>query len=285
MTRVKKQHIVPLAYLKRFTYDGSRLFVLDVEQNTAFVCNAKDVAQERSFYDFPSAIYEKKFPGHRFDLQGIEKSMGFVERQLPKTIDDVLLLEQGAKLSKEQRSEMSTLLIFQITRTPMFREILMQNPQENLQFLLDLLLKGGHFKLPDGFSSQAHFEEGMEAILHGLVIINPEFVSRVVPTIFRHYWVLGVNNTSTPMLTSDSPVVVCSKEDNRAGTIWEDDLAFPLDPQHILILNQGRLNAEEWPEDGEVKQLSEDDVRCYNDLQIQNCYRQVFSQQKFLLSQ
>ena len=51
MSKVKREHYVPQAYLRGFTEDGEHLFVFDKSTKTRFGTSVSRIACERYFYD------------------------------------------------------------------------------------------------------------------------------------------------------------------------------------------------------------------------------------------
>lgn len=90
MPKVKKQHYVPQFYLKRFTYDGERLFVFDKIAQKQRVANVKDIAHENYFYDIPMESLHEEVDVNNFDVQVVEKALGGIEGKYSQTIKEVL---------------------------------------------------------------------------------------------------------------------------------------------------------------------------------------------------
>jgi hypothetical protein len=76
--RAKKQHYVPRFYLRRFTQDGSRLYVYDKFTGRSFPPRVEDVASENCFYD-PTVASQKVSPG--VGSEDVEQSLAELESQ------------------------------------------------------------------------------------------------------------------------------------------------------------------------------------------------------------
>jgi hypothetical protein len=97
-----------------------------------------------------------------------------------------------------------------------------------------------------------------------------------------HAWIIGVNKTSTPLYTSDNPVVkwghfkspILSYDGFASPGI---EIAFPLTPNFILLIfDRGVFPEMAARLDNKVSQLNEENVTYYNSLQVLQSFRQVY---------
>jgi hypothetical protein len=115
------------------------------------------------------------------------------------------------------------------------------------------------------------------------------FVERVMPVVLDHIWSIGDNNTPQPLFTSDAPVVLYPHVNHPlyGGSGFASkgiEILLPLSPRYILILRE-RCHFAPLMEgltpspDGAVLLMRPEGVSLYNNFQVCNSHRQVYSPQ------
>jgi hypothetical protein len=90
-----------------------------------------------------------------------------------------------------------------------------------------------------------------------------------------------VNRTRQPLYTSDQPVVRFSRLDDselsHEGFVSPGiEVAFPLGPEHLLLMRDVRAPGGDRVNDGSVEELTEERVEFYNGLQVEQSRRQIY---------
>jgi hypothetical protein len=262
MRRAKNQHYVPQFYLRGFTQDGQRLFVYDKFRRESFRSSVGNVASERFFYDFPPDIVAEGA-----DPQLIEKELSRMEKTFGDVLSEVVrMIEEGHKIESRQRTVMSVFIAMQVLRTREQRVLGTQVARATLEALRS---DGIMTDTPD------------ISLIHAVVLFHPLIRQVLVPVLFNHIWLVGRNDTSKPLYTSDSPVVRKAHKHDRFvsyGGLGSEgiEVAFPLTPKHVLVLCDRASFTRAEQLDGSTMQLDTEHVAYYNRQQVAQSYRQVY---------
>lgn len=272
MKKVKKQHYVPQFYLKRFTKDGNSLFVFDKIEKRIFETNMINVANERYFYDIT-------WHGDlsTLDTQLIEKELARIETLFSENIE--LLLAEVEKRKNFAKTDMSTLgnfIVIQWLRTKNFRTAYIEDWKKMIKGELNKELKARNIKISEN-EYEIRIKEDFQKVMHNHIIFNWNFLFKVLNLIKNHIWFIGINNTSINFITSDNPVVKKPHLTSDGIASKGIEIALPLSLRYILILWERSYFKDFINLDCKAKYLSISKVKYYNNLQLQQSYRQVFS--------
>jgi hypothetical protein len=273
MSGTKNQHYVPRSYLRNFAIPGtSAVWTLDKSTQKVFRANIEKVACERYFYDFPEVEAEKV----GVDPQLIEHELARFEAAFRSLIQDTIAANTGdcRGVPPEAREGLAHLLTMQFWRTRESREVVAQTMTTMAQRLADLTAQG-----------ELHVEVNQEiSRLHHLsLMFNPRATDELVNALLNHFWIVGINDSNEPLVTSDHPVVRYAHRRHP----WMSytglaspgiEIAFPLNPRLVLILFERREFHSLAGIDGKYLPLNEQNVIFYNSLQIRESYRYVYSQ-------
>ena len=282
----KKQHFVPKFYLKRFTYDDHRLFVFDKFKKKSYGSNINDVASERYFYDFPGDVADQ----HSIDPQLIENALSEIEDGFAKTVGSFLKRVQRETkriIKPRHKKAISYFIGLQSTRTKEHRRFQKQMIEGGMEALIS--------KTREDDSDDEYFvevDEDYVSLLQAMSMFNPYFQRQLTKVLQNHIWLLGVNNTTQPLYTSDHPIVkMPHKKDphqiqSHSGFASEGiEIALPLTPKYILILCERTFHKHFVSKDGRSIALDSNGVTYYNSLQVSQSYRQVYcSSNSFVLA-
>lgn len=304
---VKKQHYVPQCYLRSFAIQN-QLFVLDKIKKSVYSAQVKDVAQDRYFNDFPDVFLLEEFR-EKAKAQVIEKDLAKVESNFSrflKLIIDCLediekrhLFDSVGVLDEEAKINFSAFLMLQLVRTNALR----QQTKGMFQSLVDLKEKMDQalancnnpqeFSLPEreDLTQSIDFNDlikiGVEedSIAQHLLVISNTLDegtnSKIAKTLSSHIWLFGVNSTPIPLWTSDNPIVIKPYEDFGTSIASHGvQVIYPISPKHLLIMFESNFWSKLHSFDGMSATLSEEEVKSYNKLQAQQCYRQTYSNKK-----
>lgn len=233
----KKQHYVPQSYLKRFSIDGSSVFVFDKFTRRVFRTNVSNVAVERYFYDFPVETTDNL----DVDVQLVENALAEIDAAYSSTIDSILHKVRRntgeTLLQPSHRTSMSYYVALQAMRTREQRTVQTQLMEKTTEAILDKTAE--HQR--DEYKIQANAD--YVSLLQSLSMFGP-VVQAIASALLEHIWLVGVNQTGQPPpYTSDNPVVrKAHKKDpydirSYAGFGSEGiEIALPITPKHILML-------------------------------------------------
>lgn len=311
MKITKKQHYVPQSYLKRFTLDGKSLYVFDKSSRKSFgPTSVTNVAHENYFYDIPKDA-DSGTAGASASPQPAEQALASLEGRFKKVIDVAIKFAKGGAATPEHRVEMALCAAVQLVRTRDFRDDLVESMESMGRATLNGVLKLASPELASQVQATFEYNENAAAALHAQFMWDPNFISRVAATLCNHIWVVGINQTSVPLCTSDSPVVMRAHkelapfvprpdsgpaferaidiviESDRPGIESEGvEIVFPLSPDCVLIFLERTYFKELERRDGHRLVLGVPHVEELNRLQVLHCYRQVYcSSNDFMLAE
>ncbi len=275
--KVKRQHYVPQFYLRRFAEDSQRLWVFDKPTKRAFKANIRNVASESYFYDFPATSLAENV-----DPQLVEKELAKIETQFSDTLETVLSkVQESGRIDPQQKSLMSQFMALQELRTPEARNSWIEMKETVMQRVLELQIQHKMPELSDR-DYRVRVNPEVVAIQQARFMFSPRILLPMCNVLQNHIWLVGLNETSQPFYTSDSPLVRRAHKEERfwstSGLGSEGiEIAFPLTPKHILILCDRRFFGEIASRDCGTISLNSDNVTYYNGLQVFQSSRQVYS--------
>lgn len=277
MQRVKKQHYVPRLHLRSFTYDGLRLFVYDTFSGRSYGTNVADAASANYFNDAPLDP-ETSQPGDRDPLQRLEHYLSQIEGTAATAIDLLIRgIELNGRIDPSVRPDVARFLAVQVLRTQEARVGAAQIWEQ-----LKEALHGEHLA--------PSFEEWLApgdrpdgaAITRARLLLDTSTVERIGETLLGHIWLVGLNDTGTPLWTSDHLFVrrahlhdlVVGFSGLASPGI---EIEFPLSPTMVLILAERTVHKAFAAYDGRTMKLIPDNIVYLNSQQAVQCYQFVYA--------
>jgi hypothetical protein len=290
MSRAKNQHYVPQFYLKNFCHDGRTLFTFDKAEGKSFRTGVDNVASEKRFYDLPPN------PSGTSDFQAVEKAFSVIEDGTARVLTDLIAEIEADRSFDLQQPERKTAIAFflalQHCRTREFRDTLGRISQavseavaKKHAFAAEHLARKGEKVVVQPLD--LGFPKEIDPLHHADYIFNGEYLQRCVPILTGHIWVVGENQSSQPLFTSDVPIVCLRHVHHPAlggaglGSLGVE-VVFPLSPKHLLALYERCYFARWEPLEGRIFKLELPQVLLYNSFQAAKSYRQIYcSEDKF----
>ena len=277
---VKTQHYVPRFYLRYFTNSDNKIFVYDKNNDKVFETAVDNIACENFFYD--SDIIKSEIVGEQY----LEKFYSMIESEFaPFYLDFITKIQSDGnyEISQEDRNIISNFLAFQIDRTKEHREMLNQ------------LVSGFKDQLIERrwFSEQQLIDWGFDINnldpkdlhIEGL-LLGGELRQILSNTLKKHIWILCVNNTNLPFITSDNPIAKIANIQDKFVS-YEGfaskgiEIIFPLNSKYLLAFcERDFFKALEVYENKRLTITDITQVEYYNALEAIDSYRQVFSCEK-----
>ena len=312
---VRKQHIVPQCYLRNFT-SNNQIFVLDKEAKKIYSASINDIAQKRFFYDFPDGFLPKEFQkgNPQFIENALSKRERSFCQCLRQIIDYLEKVENDNVssyipiLTQEAKRTFSRYLTIQLIRTNSMRKgirNMLQGLSDFKEKLDNLLVKNkdsSEIKFPHftpspnsiNFNDLIRISLDEDTQLQHLYSVSKSLSSggsesEIYKILTNHIWLFCINPTSIPLWTSDNPIVIQPYEQKGIEGIGLSSdgvqVIYPISHKHLLImfepdfwLRLKNLDSNSTKLlDRMSATLSEDDVKSYNRLQAQQCYRQTYS--------
>lgn len=279
--KVKNQHYVPQAYLKRFINRAGRIHALNVKTLRSFETNVNNIAAESYFYDIPKEVVDTS--GGSYDEQAIEKFLAEIEgvaaeifRRIDRTLalGSISTLRQNA-LKEEDRAELAVYIFLQYFRTRRMRDSLIALEATAMEEWVK------HFR-PDLPMDDLQFvvKENYAGLKHANTLMNAELLGRVAHILLTYSWTLRITSSNRPFFTSDHPVVVFNHQMGKQlnwGGLYSPgvEVALPLSSRLILSIKEPSFFASTVINNA-FEACSSTDVTAYNDWQIHAAYRYLF---------
>lgn len=279
----KKQHYVPRTYLSQFTHDGERLFVYDKFTDEIRPSNKMDIAHENYFYDLPQVVLSEELKAEGIHHQIVEDALAELDGKFSRAIEEIITTPSNKNLRHDLIHEMAYLLTVQLLRTRDMRNQVIEAQRAVMQASLDTEIKLNFPDLPAENYPKVETKASHEGLVHAEVIFNTDFTMKMAQGFAKQIWLVGINNTKSPLWTSDSPIVKyhhIRKQSIPGFSGWQlpgVEIAFPLTPKHILLIaERSHFKFLESLDCGHST-LNDEAVTFYNSLQVIQSYRQVYS--------
>jgi len=237
-----RSHLVPKCYLTRFADDRQQLQVYERLRNIPpYLTSVTNVAVERDFYIIETAEGTSQEVEHR--LAEIEGHSCAALRRLG---DDVW------PMSVEDRDWLANFIALQLTRGRPFRDMQQRLANEALG-----LLGRAQAAHPEGIrrilgeeATDENVEEAGSVLREGQFTVTPDqsqsvvgamqVAGTLVQPISDKCWNL-LKADAQRIVTSDAPVTLWrapwpNEDVEGIGVLTAEEIALPVDPQHVLIL-------------------------------------------------
>lgn len=301
MPSYENQHFVPQSYLRRFSPDKNRkrVYVYDkVLGRSLGLVGIRSVANKSFFYDIPLDAIKQ---GFNMDPHLEEKALQTLESQFNEVIEVGIKVANGAGANLEQRRMMSLCIAVQLIRTLDYRQHIVEIMERLVEVTMDSVLELAKPELASGVRAKAKYDEQAASLLHAKFMWNPDFVCKIAALLYHRIWVIGVNDTGTPLYTSDTPVVLQAHKqrdsfmpdpskgpafskaidvviESRLPNIGDEgvELVFPLSPKCALIILENKHFKYVEKNQGKRYSLQPTDIIRLNSLQVLRSNRQVY---------
>lgn len=281
----KNQHVVPRAYLRYFANQNKKGYyvnVIDKNKTELFKSNIFNVASHRYFYEvegMPDNYWEKEY-------NKIESKITIVFNNIITASN--LLCDKSIVLNDVFKDELCEILISQVLRTKNAREYfdkigkdLSFNMISEIEKNLNNVLSEEHLKVLEKYKDNDDFVHQVELERFN----NKRFMLKCARYLRDKVWVIYKNtNKHNPFVTSDNPVIFYNYLNRNIGFGYnglsksETTIFYPLTrnlllalyPPHLLFNGITKIA-------NKIVHINEDSfVTKINNLQYNNCYRQVY---------
>lgn len=298
--KVIKEHYVPQRYLRRFAIN-ERFHVFDKEKMKPRPGNVSDYACQRYFYDVDFLALKKdiseKDPNFSFDpiIDEQIQLLGdqHIEHWFAENVEDWLFdpidkivttytmytpahIESVPVLTEMEMSCLSLYMAIQVIRTKEFRESITELYERLPLLLMNKLASTQEEKNAVDSITIRIPNENHKKVLHANFITDPEIVANLALSFREKLWVIGYNNSSTPFLTSDHPVVKYGHLGLHGFNSQGIEICFPLSPNLIILLFDPGFFGSHTELHNHFTQVLPDEVIFYNSLQVAQSYRYFF---------
>lgn len=311
----KRQHYIPRFYLKRFSRDSTSIYVYDKFKNVEFESNIVDVGQENYFYQMPVLDQEhlEELKKENLDEKTmLENVLSIYDDACAKYLNNTISSINVSKLLSRNGSYQFMLsddLKFGIGLFAAITDLRTKETREKFAQLNHLLTESSigfiaETKFPevniDQFKIQTR--EDIGSVFQAKLLLDQNHLNGIANvSTFHRIWMIAINNTSTPLIVSDHPILKRSHlpDSVYGGGGWASlglEVGIPLSPKLMIVLFCPTIYEKaynyglEWTLNNTVLELTEENVMYYNSLQCSNSYRFLYQSEpqwdlarKFLL--
>lgn len=269
-----KQHFVPQLYLRGFTNATGNVFCYDKKADRSHPTTTLAAAQEANFYNLPA----KAFPGQPDDLQVVEKALSRMECYYAPLLGQLVTAADKGGFTRELVTEISPFIVIQYLRTKAHREAMYELLQKSGQSIVDEMTE---LNFPGAKPPRFVYERDYLPVIQAQMIFDEKVVLHMARPLERHIWMIGVNNTSHPLYTSDQPLV--RRANIRAygrDFVGVNDpgveFAFPLNSKHVLLIFERTFFAHLAKHNLRAEPLEPVNVKEINRLQVLKSAQRVY---------
>ncbi|MGM7683194.1 DUF4238 domain-containing protein [Cytobacillus sp. Hm23] len=307
---VKNQHYVPQRYLRKFAVAQKkkkkniyRFNIFDKEkQESRENQNVENYASERYFYDvdFNELLVQAESEGiniddeikvltNKVDKQHLENVFATkvettmfdpFEKIISKyTLTPANMYKKVQVVPDEDKVTIAYYLALQFVRTKEYREKIIQMYEKGTKLLLR---KGLKDEIDSEFldSLEIKLKENRINLFHNEHLIDTELLESFAKIFLKHIWIFGVNETDNLFYTSDNPLVFYGHEEHQGLGSKGVELIFPITPKLVLVMREVERFQRELPLYNRFIQIPEEYINFYNELQVFQSYRYIFSKDK-----
>jgi hypothetical protein len=268
MSITKKQHYVPRLYLRQFADPpgSDKVWVYDKGTGKRFQTNVERIAHENYFMD-PSGNLEQPF----------EKMFGVFESLFDPVLKIIINQQDITGLTVDEKISVVAFVVAQEYRTRTYRDQ-MKSFYSDFRDTLPPVVYAAF--IGDAPGDDEELARALQQAMFSNHVFKPS-----MNKLLRMHWMLGVNQTSIPLWTSDHPVTRRNQYEfddevtrmlmPRTG-LWTPgvEVHLPLTPSLVLTLGDER-NWSDLPPSGEL--VSVQDVYSVNALQLSQSGRFLYS--------
>jgi uncharacterized protein DUF4238 len=243
MTEPRRHHLLPQFYLRGFTDGADQLAVVSRDLTKRFVSSVAKAAAEGDFYTVDTAAGPS---------QAVEKLLSQMESEAAPALDRILA--GGFPPSGDDRVALSAFMAFQLTRSRAHRRMWTMVTDAAVKLATRVIASGDNVsqrltgltgevaseKDAEAFRRLAESPGDWEVVPHQNSAIEAmlQTAPTLAPVIAARKWRLA-RFQKPVLLTSDWPIVVWHRTDTGPygiGVATADEIRFPLDTQHALIM-------------------------------------------------
>lgn len=304
MSKPKKHHYVPQAYLKFFSNENEKgeyiIHVFDKVSGKEFSANITDIAEKRNFNKIDNNRFIVPTP-NRDPLFYEYKYTDLIEGKIPQIIRNItssctLCKPTAQVLTEEIKQDLATMIIVQLLRTPQSRKNTYKigNPicnsvissiRKQIESLEDIKKKEQFFSVLNDFEYTERFSNSV----HLQFTTDNDRIERYVRLLVQNRsWAIYENKyyKSIPFVTSDNPVVMYNLKSGELGFSvnglenYTTVISMPLTPKYMVSLYHKGCIFGHYSQSYENKCIAIDEINfIFNQtlLQTKQCSRQIYT--------
>ena len=248
MSNPIKQHYIPRSYLKNFGVAGKKgKYFVDVyryeHDHLLEQIDTKDICFQKNLYTIPADSDDKKYVLEKYYAEQLDS-------EYPKVYK--LLIDEAVQyVNAKQKLQILYVCLSLYFRTPRVLDMSISMNEEILNRAAQFLNEDGIVKITIG-------ETKIEFHIDDLDDVKSEFNEKSRQEFLvshLEYWadfvkykfdctinVIKINNTKTPLITSDNPVSIRHINTNKFEGLYDPNavITLPLDRSHFLEIHPNK---------------------------------------------
>lgn len=291
--KTKKQHLVPQFYLRYFTSTPNakkgceRIWVYDKQQDKSRELLIKDVAQKHCFYDIPVNLVQHAKctdPIRNIDPQIVEHTFSEYEGIWTEYFNRLIIdVEHGCGFNITFKPMFACYMVRQFLRTFVLRDTNKEMLEGFYKALYEKQLSLKFLKIK--FSIKVSIPDEWMRFNHINILFDQDIIHHLQKRLTKHIWLIGINNTSQMLYTSDNPVVMrghlpLTSTQSLYFRTPGIEIVLPITPWYaIVVLDRSFFKKQLMKlgiRDGGRFILDDDRVIAYNKLQVESSRLQIF---------
>ncbi|MDF9825390.1 hypothetical protein M2475_001845 [Breznakia sp. PF5-3] len=288
MNNTKKQHYIPIFYLKNFSTPIKKGFYINVFEKERLLTlekqNIRNIASENYFYDLDfesirkhfskkeilklkvSTFFKSKgklklsdiFKKNLFEnyLADIESFSGDAIKKVIANIQEFSIWEVNNCfcIDENEKRNISLFLAIQFIRTPKNRKFFKDMHEVVIpQVYEDLIYRTNNEDVSVYINSPISEKERAKAY-HLSFLLDPTFLNDLSERFYNHLWVFYLNKTESLFYTSDSIISVFNRISNPIISTtginsFGVEIIIPLSPTILLVLYEKEYHAKAMQKD------------------------------------
>ena len=170
-----------------------------IELDDEFIKLSQSVDRQHMEHIFANVVETKMFDA----ISEIEKLYTNIDKKSYPEIEVI---------PEEKMNQIAAYLVIQILITKDYREILIQiDNRLATHELKDLTIENEL----DGYEFKVKLNKNYFSLIHNQALMDEETLNDFTNTLLSHIWIIAINDTDIPFLTSDNPVVKNGYEGNQ----------------------------------------------------------------------
>lgn len=208
----KKQHFIPKAYLKNFSFNGTNIFIYNKRIQKRFRNTIDNICYSDYFYRVPERfiskskqiidpdIFEKEFFS-----QSIENFFGKFLSRINKSSENwIKNPDKSSIFSDEEKLEFSQLLAIQYLRMPNIRSKYGDVTEKATNKSIEIIESGLGYKKD---SAKLSYDREYNSIVHSQLYANENLIREISTHLINKNWTFFVSPLRD-VFTSDNPILI-----------------------------------------------------------------------------
>lgn len=293
MAEHDKQHIVPQAYLKRFTFSKKeplKVYTMKKADHKIFPANISDSAEENNFYTMPNS--DDPFYVEKHFSDKVEPILSNVISEIEKYACCCLIQNYSVVLTDEMKENLVYSIVNQLIRDNNARDLMKRVIERSFEPTFYSIRS--KYPLTNIEITDINKEEfARETSI--LVPFNAYGLEKVVDELRSRIYVIGrIIDDDNEFITSDSPVMVMNYQTldvtpfNIGINSINAIILYPITPK-LIVMGYHRLFKERYNIDGRISFFDNEEKKMLiianNKKQLEHCYRFVYSRKREILEE